>query len=133
VSAARKAYTIAFRAYQRLLCTKLQSNHSWWNLTRNISELSNTHNRSAPDVNSLASFFVKKTHDFDSSLSFVPLESDEVNKKTWRVKLSRVRIVMCSLDVTKAVGPDGIGPYILKYCCAELCHPVCILFHHTYM
>ena len=36
-----------------------------------------------------------------------------------------------SLDVKKAVGPDGVSPYILKYFCDELCRPVCLLFRRA--
>ena len=39
--------------------------------------------------------------------------------------------VLSSLDVKKAVGPDGVSPYILKGCCNELCLPVHILFSHV--
>jgi len=38
---------------------------------------------------------------------------------------------MYSLDVKKAVGPDGVSPHILKHCCAELIYPICILFRHV--
>ena len=128
---------IAFRFHQRLLLTKLQlgpTDHMWWNLTKNISGLSKTRSRSAPDVDSLASYFASKlslSPDFDSSLSTVPQESDVTYKKSRRVKLSKVCSVLRSLDVKKAIGPDGVSPYILKYCCDELCHPVCLLFHHV--
>ena len=106
----------------------------WWNLTKNISGLSKTQNRSAPDVDSLASYFASKlslSPDFDSSLSTVPQESDVTYKKSWRVKLSKVHSVLRSLDMKKAVGPDGVSPYLLKYCCDELCHPVCLLFRYV--
>ena len=106
----------------------------WWNLTKNISGLSKTQNRSAPDVDSLASYFASKlslSPDFDSSLSTVPQESDVTYKKSWRVKLSKVHSVLRSLDMKKAVGPDGVSPYLLKYCCDELCHPVCLLFRRV--
>ena len=36
-----------------------------------------------------------------------------------------------SLNVKKAVGPDGVSPYILKYCRRELCFPVYVLFNHV--
>ena len=36
-----------------------------------------------------------------------------------------------SLDVKKAIGPDGVSPYILKYCCDKLCYPVCLLFRRV--
>ena len=39
--------------------------------------------------------------------------------------------MLCSLNEKKAIGPDGVSPYILKYCCDELCHPVCLLFCHV--
>jgi len=90
----------------------------WWSITKNISGLSKTHNRSAPDVDDLASFLQKTlslSPDVDSSLSFIPLESGVVCKKALEgYKLSSVCSVMHSLDVTKAVVPDGVSPYILK-------------------
>jgi len=52
-------------------------------------------------------------------------------QKTWRLKLSRIRSVMRSLDVKKAVGSDGVSPLILKHCCAELSHPIYILFRRV--
>ena len=58
---------------------------------------------------------------FDPNLSVVPPEVSNVTyKRSWKVKLSKVRSVLHSLDVKKAVGPDGVSPYILKYCCEEL-------------
>ena len=127
VLAAKKAQAIAFCRYQRSLRTRLQSGPTdrlWWNLTKNIGGLSKTCDRSAPDVDSLASYFANKlsfSPDFDSSSSIVPPESGVIHRKTWRVKLSKVRSVLRSLDVNKAVGPDDISPHILKFCC---CHPI---------
>ena len=86
VFAAKRTQVIAFCSYQRSLRTKLQSrptDHLWWNLTKNISGLSKIHNRSAPDVDSLASYFVSKlslSPDFDSSSSTVPQEPDVTYK-----------------------------------------------------
>jgi len=137
VLAAKKAQAIAFCRYQRSLRTRLQSGPTdrlWWNLIENIGGLSKTRDRSAPDVDSLASYFANKlsfSPDFDSSSSIVPPESGVIHWKTWRVKLSKVRSVLRSLDVNKAVGPDDISPYILKFCCNELCHPICLLFRHV--
>ena len=37
--------------------------------------------------------------------------------------------MLCGLDVTKAVGPDGVSPRLLKNCYSELCHPLFLLFH----
>jgi len=39
--------------------------------------------------------------------------------------------VLRSLDVNKAVGPDDISPYVLKFCFNELCCLICLLFHHV--
>ena len=47
--------------------------------------ISKLHNRSAPDVDSIASYFASKlslSPDFDSSLSTVPQESDVTYKKS---------------------------------------------------
>jgi len=135
--AAKKAQATAFCRYQRSLRTRLQSgltDHLWWNLTKKIGGLFETHDRSAPDVNSLASYFTNKlslSPDFDSSSSIVPPESGVIHRKTWRVKLSKVRSVLRSLDVNKAVSPDDISPYILKFCCNKLCHPICLLFRRV--
>ena len=60
---AKRAQAIAFHFHQRSLRTKLQlgpTDRMWWNLTKNISGLSKTHNRSASDVDSLASYFASK-------------------------------------------------------------------------
>jgi len=56
----------------------------WWNLTKNIGGLSKTHDRSAPDVDSLASYFANilpLPPDFDSSSSIVPPESGVIHWK----------------------------------------------------
>ena len=42
------------------------------------------------------------------------------------VSLSDVYSALTSLDVCKAVGPDGISPRVLKYCAAALCARTCI-------
>jgi len=64
------------------------NHHLWWNLTKNISGISKTHNRSTPDVDididSLASYFASKlssSPDFNSSSSTVPQEPDATYKK----------------------------------------------------
>jgi len=138
VFAAKWAQAIAFHHRQRFLLTKLQLGSNdclWWNLTKNISGLCKTYNLSAPDVDILASYFSGKlslSANFDPNLSVVPPEVSNVTyKKFWRVKLSKVHSVLRSVDVKKAVGPDGVSPYILKYCCEELCYPVCLLFHRV--
>ena len=46
-------------------------------------------------------------------------------KRSWRIKLSKVWHVLCGLDVTKAVGPDGVSSYLLKNYYLEFC---CLLF-----
>ena len=52
-------------------------------------------------------------------------------KRSWRIKLSKVWHVLCSLDVTKAVGPNGVSPRLLKNCYLELCHLLLLLFHRV--
>ena len=42
--------------------------------------------------------------------------------------MSKVRCVLCDLDVSKAVGPDGVSPCLLKNCYLELCHLLFLLF-----
>ena len=136
--AAQRAQAIAHHHYQRSLINKLQSgttDRTWWNLTKNISGLNKPYNRSAPDVDSLASYFASKlslSADFDPASSAVPPANSNVTcKRSWRVKLSKVRSVLSSLDVKKAIGPDDVSPYILKHCSNELCYPVCMLFRRV--
>ena len=137
VLAAKKARAITFCRYQRSLRTRLQSgltDHLWWNLTKNIGGLSKIRDRSAPNVDSLASYFANKlsfSPDFNSSSSIVPPESGVTPRKPWRLKPATVSRVSRSLDVNKAVGPDDISPYILKFCCNELCRPICSLFRRV--
>ena len=86
-------------------------------------------------MDDLASYFVEKlslSADFDPSSSTVPSELLEVSyKKSWRVKPSKVRSMMQTLDVKKTVGSDGVSLYILRYCCDELYYPVCSLFRNV--
>ena len=42
--------------------------------------------------------------------------------------MSKVWRVLCSLDVTKAVGPNGVSPRLLKNCYLELCHSLFLFF-----
>ena len=104
----------------------------WWNLTKRISGFCRPHARFAPDVDSLATYFARKLSlpkDFDcASPTLLPEVSTVIFKKSWRIKLSKVRQVLNSLDIKKSVGPDGVSPYILKYCCNELCVPLNVLF-----
>ena len=41
---------------------------------------------------------------------------------------SKVFEVLASLDPTKAIGPDGVGPNLFKYCSIDICGPLCYLF-----
>ncbi len=45
------------------------------------------------------------------------------------IKESRVKTLMETLDTSKAVGPDGISPQILRQCCAELAPVYATLFN----
>ena len=82
---------------------------------------------SAPDVEDLGNFFASKFTLRDG------FEESRLNspKISWRIKLSKVRCVLCGLDVTKAVGPDGVSPRLLKNCYLELCHPLFLLFRRV--
>ena len=122
VSAARKAQAIVFR-YHCSSLSKLQTgsnNRLWWNLTKRISVFCRPHTRFAPDVDSLAPtlYFASKLSfptDFDSaSLTLPPEVSTATCKKSWWINLSKVHHVLSSLDVKKAVGPEGVSPYTLK-------------------
>jgi len=135
VSSARRAQAIAFRRHRRSLLNRLKScsnDRSWWNLTKDISGFGRSCARFAPDVDALANLFTAKLSlpaEFNSTPPPLPPETSAVvYKGSWRVKLSKVRNVLGSLDVNKAVGPDGISPHMLRYCCNELCLPLTILF-----
>jgi len=41
------------------------------------------------------------------------------------IKEREVYKVLSTLDVTKAIGPDGISPYFLRKCAAELARGQC--------
>jgi len=55
------------------------------------------------------------------------IDSATSPKRLRRIKLSKVCCVLYGLDVTMAVGPDGVIPRLLKNCCSELCHPLLLL------
>ena len=42
-----------------------------------------------------------------------------------------VHEALASLDLNKAMGPDGISPKVLKYCAEALCQPISYLFQLT--
>ena len=75
--------------------------------------------RFAPNVNSFATYFTNKSSlplDFDTVLPTLHSEVSTVTcKKSWQIKLSKVRRVLSSLNVTKAIGPHDVIPYILKH------------------
>ena len=48
--------------------------------------------------------------------------------RQFRIKKSRVKSVLLSLDVIKSVGDDGVSPRILKSCAQPLCGPLTALF-----
>ena len=52
-------------------------------------------------------------------------------KMSWQVTPSKVRRVMQTLDMKKAVSSDGVSPYIFNYWCDELYFPVCSPFQNV--
>ena len=125
VSAARRAQAIAFHHYHNSLFLKLKTGSNdrlWWKITKDISGLCKPKTRFAPDVGSasLATYFTNKLS-LPTYFNLLPptLSSEVLTvtcKKSWRIKLSKVRHVLSSLDVTKAKGPDNVSPHILKHC-----------------
>ena len=84
VSAAKRAQAIAFRHHHNSLLTKLQTGSNdrvRWNLTKCLSGLNKACNRSAPDVNSLATYFTIKLSlptSFDDVSPLLPPEASAV-------------------------------------------------------
>ena len=103
----------------------------WWQTIKSISGICASSTRSALDVDDLGTFFASK---FTLRDGFEGFQLDSAKsvispKQSWRIKLSNVQHVLCDLNVTKAVGPNGVNPRLLKNCYLELCHPLYLLFH----
>ena len=133
VNAAKLAQSHAIGKYKRQLQERLQQGSNdqvWWHTIKSISGICASLTRSAPDVEDLGNFFASKftlKDGFEGSW-LDSVDSVTYPKRSWRIKLSKVRSVLCGLDVTKAVGPGGVGPHFLKNCCSEICHPLLLLF-----
>ena len=72
------------------------------------------------------SIFTRSSTDpnnIDNLTSDVPTPLTELNFTQYDVYY-----ILVGLDVTKAMGIDGIGPRILKNCALPLCHPLHQLF-----
>ncbi|XP_072028470.1 uncharacterized protein [Amphiura filiformis] len=46
-----------------------------------------------------------------------------------QIEESDVLEILCSLDTSKAAGPDGISPRLLKECASQIAHPLCHIFN----
>ena len=116
VSAARKTQAIAFHHHCNSLLSKLQTGSNdclWWNLSKRNSGFCMPHNRFAPDADSIATYLHTSyccLQIFTVSLTLPPEVLSVTCKKSWRIKLSMVYCVLSSLDMKKAVGPDGVSP-----------------------
>ena len=80
-----------------------------------------------PTLTVLVPIQVNSTHDHWSAPSgraFAPFKLTSISFNE-----SEVWNVLVSLDPTKAKGPDGIGPFILKYCATPLVAPLTQLFN----
>ena len=57
-------------------------------------------------------------------------ETPTPKQKLRGIKLTKDKVLKAlkELDKNKAVGPDGISPWILKECADELCHPIFLIF-----
>ena len=136
VRVAKLTQTRALRKYKQQLRERLRQGSNdrvWWQTIKSISGICASSARSAPDVEDLGEFFASKftLRDGFEESKLDSVESVVSPKRSWRIKLSKVRHVLCGLDVTKAVGPDGVSPRLLKNCCLELCHPLFLLFRRV--
>ena len=75
-----------------------RNDHIWWKMTRSLSGLSNPSRRAAPNVDALGDFFASKfslSGDFAALLPTLPCDFPAVPfKNSWRIQLSRVRIML---------------------------------------
>ena len=50
-----------------------------------------------------------------------------------QIEESDVLDILCNLDTSKAIGPDGISPKLLKECAFQIVQPLCHIFNHSLM
>ena len=45
------------------------------------------------------------------------------------IQVDEVIKILKKLDVSKAIGPDGLSPRVLKECCHQIASPLCYIFN----
>ena len=64
-----------------------------------------------------------------SSVNSLPSVNPQLS--SFHFTISEVRKILESLDVNKAIGPDGLSPRILRECALELSPSLCLLFNKS--
>ena len=110
MSAAKRAQAIAFHHYHNSLLLKLKTgsnNWLWWKITKDIGGLLDL----LLMLVALLTILTISCHCPLTLILTLPSEVVTVTcKKSWQIKLSKVRHVLNSLDVY--IGPDNVSPHI---------------------
>jgi len=131
LSAAR-VYSAAIQNYQARLRATLGActgPKQWWSLLTSLTECNSRGRPAVPPSAQLADYFSSKLS-CSSTLNEPPVLENCHHSllRQFRIKKSRVRSLLLSLDVNKSIGDDGLSPRILKSCAQPLSGPLTSLF-----
>ena len=126
----------AKKEYNSKLAARLgsmnKSDKNFWNLTKEIAGLQNTHSKSAPSPEELVSHFAKKMSNaadiYDNDWEQPPQRNAKTKLKGFRVSMKRVLRSLRSLDCSKSI--NGVPNIFLKECATQLAAPLTKLFRH---
>lgn len=114
----------------------------WWNLTKNMQGLSredlippltckngSTATSNMEKAETLALHFAEKMTVLDPE-SPAPILLQRTRKKLnfLNIQVSNVQRILEKLNVSKATGPDGVSPHLLRSCAAEVASPLTLIF-----
>ena len=129
---AAHVYSRAFQNYQTRLRTTLRNctgSKQWWSLLTSLTGCRSRGRPAVPSAAQLADYFSSKlSYSSPSSEPPVLEECHHSLLRQFRIKKSRIQSLLCSLDVTKSIGDDGLSPRVLKRCAQPLSGPLTSLF-----
>ena len=130
--AAHSIYNQAIQDYRDKIQEELQhysTSRCWWSLTKSLTGSTFRSCPATPPAYQLAEFFSSKLSQPADSSPIPTLPDCHISLfSQFRIKVSHVRRILSSLNITKSIGDDNVSPRVLKSCAPALCGPLTALF-----
>ena len=125
-------YNQAIQDYRDKIQEELQhysTSRRWWSLTNSLTGSTSRSRPATPPAYQLAEFFSSKLSQPADSSPIPTLPDCHISLfSQFRIKVSHVRRILSSLNITKSIGDDNVSPRVLKSCAPALCGPLTALF-----